>query len=309
MSEGMFTRASKREAKLRLALEGPAGSGKTYTALKVGGALINGAGIALVDTERHSASKYADLFSFDVLELDPPFHPDRFIEAINGAAQAGYGLLILDSLSHAWNGEGGVLSLVDQIAQSKYRGDTHRAWKDGGELQLKLTDAILGAPLHVIATMRTKTEYSRTEEGGKTQIRKVGTKAIQRDEFDYEFDLIGTLSVDNVMHISKSRCPALADKTIKHPGEELADALRTWLSAGEPLADEKSTASFDKALADLTAKEPDRNWREVAGKFAVREFKRGLALLTDEELAKVTDTLRDHLKTLNEKEKAEAVPA
>ena len=109
-----FTKATKQEAKLRLALAGPSGSGKTYTALQIATHL--GGPIALVDTERGSARKYADLFSFDVLELDS-FHPERYIEAIHEAEEAGYAVLILDSLSHAWAGKDGALELVDKAAK------------------------------------------------------------------------------------------------------------------------------------------------------------------------------------------------
>ena len=103
----MFQKAVKQEAKLRLAIAGPAGSGKTYTGLSIAQSLANGGKIAVLDTEHGSASKYADLFDFDVMEMDPPFHPDRFAAAIREAQGAGYKVIVLDSLSHAWNGTGG----------------------------------------------------------------------------------------------------------------------------------------------------------------------------------------------------------
>ena len=117
----MFQKAVKYEAKLRLAIAGPSGAGKTYTALAVATSL--GSRVALVDTEHGSASKYADLFDFDVMELAPPFHPDRFGDAISMAADEGYDVVVLDSVSHAWNGTGGALELVDEIA-IKYKGNT-----------------------------------------------------------------------------------------------------------------------------------------------------------------------------------------
>lgn len=111
-----FKRAVKHNAKLRMAIAGIAGSGKTRTSLILGTALAEGKPLALIDTEHGSASKYADDFQFDVLELSH-FHPDNYVDAIHEAEQAGYAVLIIDSLSHAWNGTGGALELVDSIAK------------------------------------------------------------------------------------------------------------------------------------------------------------------------------------------------
>src|SRR5690242_19965331 len=106
-----------------MALVGPSGSGKTYTALKIATNLVPSGKVALIDTERGSASKYAKLFKFDVLELRN-YHPEAYIKAIKAAADNGYDVLIIDSLSHAWNGDGGVLSIVDK------KGGRFDAWKD-----------------------------------------------------------------------------------------------------------------------------------------------------------------------------------
>src|SRR5689334_20811772 len=124
----MFQKAVKQEAKLRLAIAGPSGSGKTYTSLAIAANL--GSKIALVDTEHGSASKYADVFQFDVMEMEPPFSPNRFSGAIREAQGAGYDVIILDSLSHMWNGTGGLLEEVDKIARAKYQNNSFAAWKD-----------------------------------------------------------------------------------------------------------------------------------------------------------------------------------
>ncbi len=117
-----FHKAVKYGAKLRMALSGPAGAGKTYTALTLATALADGQGVALIDTEHGSASKYADLFTFDTLCLET-FHPQRYIEAIHEAEAAGYAVLVIDSLSHAWSGQGGLLEEKDKIARAKYSGN------------------------------------------------------------------------------------------------------------------------------------------------------------------------------------------
>jgi hypothetical protein len=126
---------------------------------------------AFVDTEPGARRSTRTCSSFDVIELGPPFHPDRAVEAIGVAVEAGYDTVIVDSLSHFWQGDGGLLDIVDEIARTKYRGDSHRAWKDGGEIEQRLINAILRSPLHVIGAMRTKKDYVREEVDGKTKIR------------------------------------------------------------------------------------------------------------------------------------------
>ena len=103
----MFKKAERKRAKLRLALSGPSGSGKTYGALQIAKGL--GGKIAVLDTERGSASLYSDTVDFDVVELGPPYEPERFIEVMDAAAKAGYEVLIIDSITHEWKGAGGIL--------------------------------------------------------------------------------------------------------------------------------------------------------------------------------------------------------
>ena len=230
----MFQKAVKYGAKLRMCIAGPSGSGKTYTALRVATALANGDKIALVDTEHGSASKYADIFDFDVLELKAPFHPHRFVKAIEAAEEAGYGVVILDSLSHAWRGPGGMLDIVDDIAKRMKTTNTFVAWKDATPIQNDLVEAILAADLHVFATMRSKQSYvMERNDKGYTTVRKVGMAPVQREGFEYEFDLFLDIDIDNNAIVSKTRCPALVGKVFNKPGEGLAATLSEWL-AGEP---------------------------------------------------------------------------
>ena len=144
-----FTKATKKKAKLRIALEAPSGFGKTYTALLVATQLLEGTGkrIAYLDTEgrgQGSAAKYAHRFDFDVDEIKAPFDPARIIESINDAIAGDYGAWICDSWSHFWTGEGGMLEIVDRISRTKYRGDSHRAWGDEavGGLEQRVLDAL-----------------------------------------------------------------------------------------------------------------------------------------------------------------------
>ncbi len=231
-----FQKATKKQSKLRLALIGPAGSGKTYTALTVATHLVPGGRIALIDTERGSASKYADLFGFDVEELTS-YHPRTYIEAIAEAQAAGYDVLIIDSLSHAWIGKDGALELVDKAAKRNPSGNSFAAWREVTPVHNQLVDAMLAAKLHIIVTLRSKMEYiQEKDDKGKTVIRKVGLQPVQRDGLEYEFDVVGDLDQDNTLIVTKTRCSALTGAVITKPGKELASALDAWLQ-GEPVTD------------------------------------------------------------------------
>ena len=225
----MFKKAVKQEAKLRLAIAGPSGSGKTYTALAIAQAF--GGSVAVVDTEHGSASKYADLFGFDVLEMEAPFHPDKFIHAITEAAAAGYTTIVLDSLSHAWNGQGGLLELVEEAQKRMKTSNSFAAWKDVTPIQNRFVEGIISAPIHVIATMRSKQEYvqEKDERTGRTTVRKVGMAPIQRDGFEYEFDVFLDMDINNNAIVSKTRCPALTGRVFAKPGADIANILIDWL--------------------------------------------------------------------------------
>lgn len=233
-------KAVKTESKLRMAILGPAGSGKTYTALKLATVLAKGRPIALYDTEHGSAAKYArdragNGFDFDTDNIAAPFHPDKFCEAIREAAAGGYGVVIIDSLSHAWSGEGGLLDLVEQFARRMKSPNSFAAWKDATPIQNRLTEAIVGAPIHIIVTMRSKTEYILADNGRGQQVpRKVGMAPIQRDQFEYEFDVVMEMDAENNGVITKTRCSALTGGVFSKPGDNVASVLNSWLSDGAP---------------------------------------------------------------------------
>lgn len=228
-----FTKAIKEKSRLRMALIGPSGSGKTYTALRVGAQLKNGGRVAVIDTERGSASKYADLFDFDVLELET-FSPVTYVEAIKAAESAGYSVLVIDSLSHAWSGKEGALEQVDRVTARSQSRNSYAAWRDVTPMHNALIDAMIQSRCHIIATMRTKTDYvlEKDERTGKTAPRKIGLAPVQRDGMEYEFDVVGDLDIDNNFIVSKTRCPALHGQVINKPGEDLATLLNTWLTDG-----------------------------------------------------------------------------
>jgi energy-coupling factor transporter ATP-binding protein EcfA2 len=232
-----FNKATKFDSKLRMALIGPAGSGKTFTALSVATGLIKNTygvqgdhdRIAVLDSEHGSASKYADMFEFDVMEPET-FSPQVYIDAIQDAERAGYGVIILDSLSHAWAGKGGALEMVDAAAR-RAKGNKYMAWGEVTPLQQNMVDTILSANIHVIGTIRSKMEYTQDVDAeGRKIVRKLGMQPVQRDQLEYEFDLIGDLDNENTMTVTKSRIPALTGAVIRKPGKQLAESLLIWLS-------------------------------------------------------------------------------
>lgn len=232
-----FTKATKQQAKLRLSIEGPSGGGKTLTALKIAKALSPK--VAVLDTERGSASKYADKLDFDVLEAAAPYSPSKVLDAIKMAADAGYDTLIVDSATHFWKAEGGFLSMVeDETARMKAKGwkpDTHAAWKVVGRAYDKFVDAIMSAPLNVILTVRTKHEYVRdTDDKGRTSIKKVGMAPEIRDDFSYSMDVQLVMDIDHNCVVGKTRCDALDGRVFNKPGEDVAGILKAWLTDGAP---------------------------------------------------------------------------
>jgi len=225
----IFKKAEKTRVKAHMAIDGPTGSGKTFTALTAATAF--GERIAVIDTERGSASLYADLFNFDVLELDH-FAPSHYVEAIKAAELAGYDVLVIDSLSHAWEGEGGALDQVDKNT-AKYKGNSFAAWRVVTPKQRKLVDTIINANMHIIVTMRSKMEYTMEKDtNGHTQIRRVGLTPVQRSGIEYEFTWVIDMDLDHNAVVSKSRAATLADLVKNKPGVDWFEQFHTWLVEG-----------------------------------------------------------------------------
>lgn len=229
-----FTPATKRQRRARVFLTGPSGSGKTWTALTW--ARVLGEKIAAIDTEHGTMLAYADDFTFDHLALDPPFTVDRYIAALTAAADAGYDVLVIDSLSHAWAGKGGLLEMVDNYGR-QHRGDTFGAWRDVTPKHVEFIEALLSFPGHLLCTARAKVDYQMQQnDRGKWEPVKMGLAPVQRDGLDYEFDVVAEMAVpDNVLRVTKTRCSALADFGQVKPDETLAATLRDWLSDGKPV--------------------------------------------------------------------------
>ncbi len=248
-----FKKATKQQAKGRLALIGPPGSGKTYTALTF--AQYLGKKVGVIDTEHGSASKYADIFDFDVVELTT-FSPQNYVDKIHEAEAAGYDVIIIDSLSHAWTGKNGALEMVDQVAARTKSRNTFNAWREVTPHHNAMVEAILGARCHIIATLRSKVEYVVEEDNrGRKVPRKVGMAPVQRDGLEYEFDVVGDMDPENTLVVTKSRCPKLSGVVVNKPGREFSETFNRWLSNGHAIDEMAAASNLPESLSYEKAKE------------------------------------------------------
>lgn len=240
-----FRKATREQLNLRMALCGPTGSGKTYSALSIASGL--GQRIAVIDTENRSASRFADRFQFEVCELDQ-FAPENYVRLIH-EAENDFDVVIVDSLSHAWMGKGGVLDMVDK-AGARQQGNNFAGWRTVTPKHNDLVDALIRCKAHLIVTMRSKMEYvlEKDERSGKTVPMKVGMAPIQRDGMEYEFDIVGDMDAENRLVITKSRCIELAGGVIDRPSKLLGEQLKAWAETGEVPA----RKSFEEFAAELS---------------------------------------------------------
>lgn len=237
-----FQKATKQQLKARIGLAGPTGGGKTYSALVFATALVEKTGgrIAVIDTENGRARAYSDKFDFDVVELEKPYSPQRYVDLINAAHAEGYEVVVVDSLSHAWADDGGVLDIKDKATERSRDKNSFAAWRHATPEHQKLVNALVYSPIHVIGTMRSKMAYVLEEgDNGKNKVRKVGLQPVQREGLEYEFDLVLDVDLDHMLIASKSRCEQLADAVIRNPNHDptetynAARIFRDWLNSGE----------------------------------------------------------------------------
>lgn len=245
--------ATKTNVKLRLALLGLAGAGKTYSALSIATHLVPGGVIMVLDSEHGRARLYADKFKFSHFDVDN-FDPRNYIRLIKEAAALGVDVLILDSMSHAWQ------ALLEIAEKEKGQGGKpFGGWDKATPIHRQFIDTILGCDMHVIATMRQKSDYSiETNDRGKASPKKIGLKAEQKSDVDYEFDIVGELDRDDhTMRITKTRCADLDGKQFYRPGEEFANSVKAWLDSGvkpesKPASDKLAA---EPAVRTVTAEE------------------------------------------------------
>lgn len=297
-----FQKAQRKRAKLRLAVSGPSGAGKTYGALLIAKGI--GGRIAVIDTERGSASLYSDLVDFDTLELEPPFSPERFVGAIRAAEQAGYDVLVIDSMTHEWDGSGGCLEINEKLAHAKMRGNTWAAWNETTPRHRAFVDAILQSPCHVVCTMRSKTE---TVQGDDKKVKKLGMKAVQRDGTEYEFFCVLDIVHDGHWAVaSKDRTRLFSEPHVI--SEETGRRLRAWLESGAEPAPPPPPS-----VRELGAALALSGWPADAVERGVRKHSGGrvgeYARMSEEEAAGMLAAVRAALDRQAAKAAAPAEPA
>ncbi|MFC4738970.1 AAA family ATPase [Flavobacterium ponti] len=250
--------SERKKAKIKMALQGSAGSGKTYSSLLLGQGLTNGdfSKVAIIDTENGSADLYAHLGDYNVLTLAPPFTPENYIKAIDVCEKAGMEVIIIDSISHNWE------YLLDY--HSSLAGNSFTNWAKIKPLEKLFIDKILQCDTHVIATMRTKQDYVLNQKDGKFIPEKVGLKAVQRDGIDFEFTLVFDVDIKHFAVSSKDRTGLFMGKPEfvinSHTGKKILD----WCNSGTNLKDAREKIKATKTVDELKVLYNQySNWREL----------------------------------------------
>jgi hypothetical protein len=234
MSGFKIRKAKRSAAKWRGLLTSPSGGGKTYGALLLAKGI--GGRTVVIDTEQGSSDLYDTLHEFDVIDLQPPFTPEAYIAAINAAEQAGYEIIIVDSITHEWNGKGGCLELVDDIARAKFKGNTWSAYSEITPRHRAFIDAMLRSPAHIIATARSKTETAQVEEGGRKKVVKLGMAAETRAGAEFEFTTVLDLVHDGHYATASKDRTGLFSGDPKPITADTGKRIAAWLADAEPVA-------------------------------------------------------------------------
>lgn len=260
-------KATRKKSKLRLNISGPAGSGKTYSALLMAKGLVGDwSKIAVIDTENGSASLYEHLGEFNTIDLKPPFSPERYIQAIDTCIAAGMELIIIDSSTHEWNGAGGCIEINEHLAQTKFKGNTWSAWSVTTPRHDAFVNKVLQSPVHMITCTRSKMETVMTDD---KKVKKLGMKDLQREGWEYELTV--SLNIDRDTHTataSKDRTELFEKMDPFVITEQTGVLIKEWCERGVDVEAEmaakvkEAEASMNKAktvdkLAELYLALPD----------------------------------------------------
>jgi len=242
-----LTKAKRKNAKLKMALQGPSGSGKTYTSLLLAYGLCKDWNkVAVIDTENHSSDLYADLGEFNVLPLIEPYTPEKYLEAISICEMEGMEVIIVDSLSHEWDGTGGILDIHGNMA-----GNSFTNWSKLTPRHNDFVSGIIQSTCHIIGTIRTKQDYVLSEKNGKMVPEKVGLKGVMRDGIDYEFTLVFDIDIKHQATASKDRTGLFADKPQKTLNVLDGMLLKSWCETDISLLEIKKYISQCHSVAEL----------------------------------------------------------
>lgn len=228
-------KAQRKQAKLRIGFAAPSGAGKTYSALLVArGIASSWDKVCIIDTEHGSAELYSELGDYNVITLTAKigFQPDNYAEAIHAAEEAGMEVIIIDSLSHAWNEEGGLLDQADKSTSGG--GNRFTVWAELTPQHRRLVNAMLQSSCHIIGTMRSKQEYAmeKDEKTGKSSVKKLGMAPVQRDGMEYEFTTFFDIDVNHHAIATKDRTGLFATKPRFKITQETGETFRNWNQSG-----------------------------------------------------------------------------
>lgn len=264
----IIRKAERKQAKLRIGVSGPSGSGKTYSGLLLARGLVSSWDkVGLIDTENGSGELYSHLGDYNVITLEAPFTPERYIEAIKAFEQAGIEALVIDSTSHEWEGTGGCLDIVDKL------GGKYQDWGKVTPRHNAFIQAMLQCDMHIITTTRRKQDYEMTKgSDGKVKVEKMGLKEVQRDGFEYELTLALNIDVRHNASASKDRTGLFMDKPEFIISEKTGEELKAWAESGksvDPNLKAKKQSIMDnlKALGYVikTAADAQKAVTEVTG--------------------------------------------
>lgn len=262
----VFKKATLEQSFARIAMFGPSGAGKTYSALRMAKGL--GKKIAFIDSERGTASKYSTKFDFDVVNLEHKTI-DEYVEYLNAAQEEGYDVVIIDSLSHGWSE---LLEEIDKIAKAKYRGNTWSAWSEGTPKQKKLVNAILNYKGHVICTMRSKTEWlqEKDEKSGKTKPVRVGLTPEQGKGIEYEFDMLIEINPEHYATVIKDRTGGdFQDVIVEKIDEKFGERIAAWLGKG--IERPAKVSQFVSAMRTVKSEIGDEKYFEILNKAGYKD--------------------------------------
>jgi hypothetical protein len=285
-------KARRSATKLRLLLTGPSGAGKTWGALQIAKGM--GGKTVVIDTEEGSSDLYDHLHDFDVIDLRPPFSPERYIEAIKAAEAAGYEVIVIDSVTHCWSGPGGCLEILEDVAKAQFRGNTWSAFSVITPRWRAFVDAILRSPAHVICCGRSKTETAQVDDHGKKKVAKLGMKLEARDGLEFEFTCVLDLIHDgHYATVSKDRTGLFAGDP-KPITPATGERLAAWLAGGTPTVTPPSEKAAQAAAfiakasteADLT-----KATKAIDGYVAAGQ-------LTGDEWSRLTDQINERLAAM-----------
>ena len=221
-------KAERKQARIKMALQGPSGSGKTYSSLLIAFGLCNNWNkIVVIDTENQSSHLYAHLGDYKVLSISPPFSPERYIQAIKACVESGAEIIIIDSISHEWEGEGGILSI-----HGKMTGNSFTNWNAVTPRHNAFVNAIIQCPIHIVATIRSKQDYVLSEKNGKYVPEKVGLKGVTREGVDYEMTLVFELDIRHNAKATKDRTGLFIDKPDLLIDPAIGERIKAWCTSG-----------------------------------------------------------------------------